>query len=181
MAELLDDPVNPLLKPHAQNPPFVQLVPRCQLSAQLKSFWSSLARMCSDIAVTRPRCSGRPAYVVLMAANEFPTKTVRPNEMWQTGFYQLQNHWLGMPWLARCSTCGVCATCPLCWTTSHVTSSLGSCAARCGHRTLPTRWIWLCRHQAATAHRSSANRACYRTMAPIKSRVNRPNISKRKR
>ena len=52
MADLLDDPVNPLLKPHAQNPPFVQLVPRCQLSTQLKSFWSSLARMYSDIAVT---------------------------------------------------------------------------------------------------------------------------------
>ncbi len=48
-----------------------------------------------------------PAYVVIKAADQFHTKTIRPNEMWQTGseaerrrsrktFYRLQDHRVGL-------------------------------------------------------------------------------------
>jgi hypothetical protein len=33
-----------------------------------------------------------PACVVIKAADQFHTKTTRPNEMWQTEFYLLENH-----------------------------------------------------------------------------------------
>lgn len=37
-----------------------------------------------------------PAYVVIKAANHFHTQTTRANEMRQTDFYLIRNHWLGL-------------------------------------------------------------------------------------
>ena len=37
-----------------------------------------------------------PDYVVITAADEFKDKTTAINQMWQSGFYLLQDHWLGL-------------------------------------------------------------------------------------
>ena len=60
-----------------------------------------------------------PAYVVIKAADQFHTKTTRPNEMWQTDFtYFKIIGWAG------------CTSRP-CSTTSRAISLPGSCAPTC--------------------------------------------------
>jgi putative transposase len=78
-----------------------------------------------------------PAYVVIKAADQFHTKTNRPNQMWQTDFTYFKIIGWGWMYLSPCSTI------------TRATSSPGGCAAPCGPRTSPTRWTWRSLHQAA--------------------------------
>jgi len=77
-----------------------------------------------------------PAFVVIKAADQFHTKTTRPNEMWQTDFTYCKIIGWGGSALAPSPRRGVaCATCRPCSTTSRATSSPGSCAPTCAPRT----------------------------------------------
>jgi Homeodomain-like domain len=121
-----------------------------------------------------------PAYVVIKAADRFHTQTTRPNEMWQT---ELASPPFGSP--TSRSSGGAGCTCRPCSTTSRATSSPGAegersstCAARCGPRMLPIRWIlrWLPR--AVRRPTCITDRACCRTMDPATSPASWPNTSK---
>ena len=74
-----------------------------------------------------------PAYVVIKAAEAFHTKTVRPNEMWQTDFTYFKI--IGWGWMYL-------STCLPCLTITRAISSPGSCAAPCGPKTSLIRWTW---------------------------------------
>ena len=106
-----------------------------------------------------------PAYVVIKAADQFRTKTTRPNEMWQTDFTYFKI--IGWGWMYLSSS-----------TTSRATSSPRSCAPTCGPRTSPTPWTSLSRSRAATAPRCCTSLGCCRIMARVTSRANWRNISR---
>ena len=65
-----------------------------------------------------------PAYLVIKAADQFHTKTTRPNEMWQTDFTYFKI--IGWGWMYLSTVLD---------DFSWLTSSLGSCAPTCPPRT----------------------------------------------
>jgi putative transposase len=107
------------------------------------------------------------AYVVIKAADRFHTQTTRPNEMWQTDFTYFKI--IGWGWMYLSTVLD---------DFSRLTSSAGSCVARCAPRMSPTRWTWHWQRRAATRSTCITGRACYRTMARAISRASWRTISK---
>jgi hypothetical protein len=108
-----------------------------------------------------------PAYVVIKAANEFHTKTTRPNEMWQTDFTYFKI--IGWGWMYLATVLD---------DYSRLISSPGSCAARCEPMTSPTRWTWRSRLQGAIKLTSITNLDCSATTARATWQANWPIISR---
>jgi transposase InsO family protein len=100
-----------------------------------------------------------PAYVVVKAANEFHTKTVRPNEMWQTDFTYFKI--IGWGWMYLSTVLDDFSRYIIAWKL---------CSTMRAEDVTDTLDLTLPRHRAATRPAFNINRACCPTMAPATSR-----------
>ena len=107
-----------------------------------------------------------PAYVVIKAADQFHTKTTRPNEMWQTDFTYFKI--IGWGWMYLSTVLD---------DFSRYTSP-GNYAPTCGPRTSPTHWTSPSRLPAATAPRCGTNPGCSAITVPVTSPANWRNTSR---
>ena len=107
-----------------------------------------------------------PAYVVVKAANEFHTKTVRPNEMWQTDFTYFKI--IGWGWMYLSTVLD---------DFSRYIIAGRLCSNMCAEDVTETLDMALQR-EALIMQQSSTSPGCIATTGPTTSQANRPNTSK---
>ena len=109
-----------------------------------------------------------PAYVVIKAANAFHTKTVRPNQMWQTDFTHFKI--IGWGWIYLSTVLDDYSRHIITWKPCSTMRA----------RTLPTHWTWRWPLLAATRPLCTTNPDCLVTTVRATSPVNWPIISRSK-
>ena len=109
-----------------------------------------------------------PAYVVIKAADQFHTKTTRPNEMWQTDFTYFKI--IGWGWMYLSTVLDDFSRYIIAW---KLCTNM-----RAEDVTSPTRWTSPWRLLVATAPRCCTNLGYSAIMAPATSRVSWRNTSR---